>query len=393
MYKLVFRNACFVFLRRIFNVMSLLVLVVVFQDSFLFAQLSENDLYLIDFLIQKNRENTETIRNWSGTGIYEETHYSDVTSKENRKKKMKFSFTTDVVKNRRWGYSKTSIDYYTISESKIQNNPLEIYGLMIDKEVIYRYQARDITGTAINNEVIDNVTYFRGTLVLSEVNQFKLDKGNFKDNIDPFYCFQFAGDSPESYFSLKRNYLLKMSPQRTETLLRDGDLITLRSEAKVEDGKLLLHEYTVDVSKGGSFTKCKSSQTGVYETLWISEVEKISGVWVPKKLVETSGFGKYRTEIVFMEQRVNEPIDNLTFTLKSLGVRNGDALIDMRTGEHSVINDNSLPEFELPDMRRKSFGYTRITLITLGLVLILIAIFMKWRQWSKSKTKENQSNE
>jgi hypothetical protein len=132
--------------------------------------------------------------------------------------------------------------------------------------------------------------------------------------------------------------------------------------------------------------------TDVYETLWTSEVKKISEVWVPKKMVETHSFGKYRTEIVFTEQQVNEPIDDLTFTLKSLGVRNGDALIDMRTGEHSGIDDNSLPELELPDMRRESFGYARFILIVLGLVLILIAIFIQWRQWSKSQTKGDRDN-
>jgi hypothetical protein len=132
---------------------------------------------------------------------------------------MKFSFATDVVKNRRWGYSKASVDY-TILESQVQNNPLEIYGLMIDKEVVYRYQARDITGPAINNETIGNGAYFRGTLVISDVNQFILDKRNFKDNIDPFYCFQFTGDNPMSYFSLKRKYLQETSTQPYRNIVK-----------------------------------------------------------------------------------------------------------------------------------------------------------------------------
>jgi hypothetical protein len=62
----------------------------------------------------------------------------------------------------------------------------------------------------------------------------------------------------------------------------------------------------------------------------------------------------------------------------------------MRTDEHSVIEDKSLPELELPDIRREYFYYVRYILIVCGLILILFAIFKMYRKWRANRKEKKQ---
>jgi hypothetical protein len=355
----------------------------VFLNSLVFAELSDEDVRLIQRLIQQNISNIETIRTWSGNGIHKNILYTP-DHKERKKTEMKFSFAVDKVQSYQFGYSNMVMDY-NILDGKREDNLLPICGIMVLRDVMYRYQARDIKGPGIGNKSPDiaSPTDYRGTLIISS-DQVKLNKNDFTETLDPFYCCKFANSLPSTYFS----HMIKKRPKSTQfqssdTLSRDNNLLTLRTEVKIKnDDKTLINEYTADISKGGSFTRCKSSRADLFETIWTSELEKVSGVWVPKKMIETVDFGKNYTEIIYTENKINESIPDSMFTLKSLGVRNGDALIDMRIGLHSQVEDESLPELVLPDVSRKSYWLARLILIGFGTILLLSAlvrVYLKWR--------------
>ncbi|MDR0704996.1 MAG: outer membrane lipoprotein-sorting protein [Planctomycetaceae bacterium] len=160
--------------------------------------------------------------------------------------------------------------------------------------------------------------------------------------------------------------------------------------------------YIFDTKQGGNIISYSLLQkTGdkiIDSKNYKCDYQKVNGYWIPKKTVmqrRLDSNSRCFTEIIdWVSNEINVIIPDNFFSLQRLGIHRGDTVYDERTQESTIINSDdfpSLPQQLKSEIRRIS--YSRLFIIFCGIILIVVSIFMKWRQWSKSKTKREQTNE
>jgi len=345
-------------------------------SSSVWAQLRDSDIQLLQSAIQKNLSNNESIRTWSGVAAYERNVFSGDHDELMRSVRSSILFAVDKAAFARMSLARAEVNFSLVDGVR-EKKPLEISGFMQLGDAVYRYQARDASGPDSWGDLGSlDTAFFRGTLVISP----KRDSGQSRivDDFDPFWGFSFLGADTSTFFSQVVRFEALSKSNFVSSLQQSGNVFVYKRERTLPSGNVLLNEYAFDMSKGACLVRCISALSGDYETHWNAELEQVSDIWVPKKVTESVNFGKNRTMVEFTKNTINEVIPEHVFSLRSLGVRNRDGMVDMRTGQNSVIDDESLPELELPNMVRRQFGYRHFVLGGVGIALILIALFRIW---------------
>ncbi|MCL2118859.1 MAG: hypothetical protein FWH27_10585 [Planctomycetaceae bacterium] len=146
---------------------------------------------------------------------------------------------------------------------------------------------------------------------------------------------------------------------------------------------------TWDLSRGGWPILFKS---GTHR--WNCELQQVANIWVPKKITIEfeSSDGSYNVEeMVWSDQKINEPIDEKLWDAPSLGVRRGDQGFDTRTDmTFTVEGDEYLPSLEQEEFEtllidsNGRWTFLRYVAIIIGVCLIMAAVYMKFRSYRSS---------
>jgi hypothetical protein len=111
---------------------------------------------------------------------------------------------------------------------------------------------------------------------------------------------------------------------------------------------------------------------------WQCQAECVSGIWAPQSSREefqSSDGTVRRIEMIWSNQKINQPISDKEFMLPALGLRQGDEGYDFRTNTNFKVEGKEYlpPEgMELPSPSFSSSTYFRIFLISIGILMILI---------------------
>jgi hypothetical protein len=114
---------------------------------------------------------------------------------------------------------------------------------------------------------------------------------------------------------------------------------------------------------------------------WQCRLQNHEGIWIPKETLmvcELSDGTQEWCKYIWKENIINAKIPKEIFSINSLGVHRGTEVYDYRTGTEYILSDPKLPP--MPDdhiEELKRISITRIVIITLGVILIFIAIIAK----------------
>jgi hypothetical protein len=114
---------------------------------------------------------------------------------------------------------------------------------------------------------------------------------------------------------------------------------------------------------------------------WQCHLQNHNDIWIPKEILlvaDLSDGTREYCKYIWKENIINAEIPKEVFSINSLGVHRGTTVYDYRTGTEYILSDPKLPP--MPDdhiEELKRISITRIVIITLGVILILIAIIAK----------------
>jgi hypothetical protein len=150
--------------------------------------------------------------------------------------------------------------------------------------------------------------------------------------------------------------------------------------------------YAVDLDKGGMPIEVLSidSGKGVH---WKCNLQKVSNIWIPKETFEvmdlTDGTREWE-KCTWLKNSLNVPISDDSFSLKVLKLHRGTLVYDYRTGVEHVIEGEEYPPLPgtLPEYKRAT--YFRYVIITLGILMIVTALFIEYRKWRARRAEAKQ---
>jgi hypothetical protein len=368
-----------------------------FADEVPYEPLSDKWLPLLDKATMKMKANMEGIRTWQGKVLYKRKQPAGKWVDD-----MEIVFYVDRVHSRRLIITK-----HIKTEIEGREQPLDIIGLFIDADKYYEYRTRNHDGIIpipggkrirLEDVKQGNVPEFKesflyGQLRVDMYSNFRFSYHNLKDNFNPFVVLldvreENAGVGSMCHY-LSQIIRQKPSHQCTILLKEENSKIHI-SFKRLQDANPNIYIYDMSLGGNGIYSKILCFGSAQIRNV---EFEKIKEYFVPKK-VDYKLREEIHETIEFVSQKINEPITDEVFRVQTMGVKRGDSFFDERTKTLSTVDNIDFLRHEpIVYLPRKSFNYTRFILIALGLLLILIAIFMKWRQWSKSKTKREQTNE
>jgi hypothetical protein len=150
--------------------------------------------------------------------------------------------------------------------------------------------------------------------------------------IDPLDYFKLGPEhTPEEYFSGMRQ--LKLQEWSESSVSRQGQTIQLVVRVKDKPGQI---EHFFDLNTSGMLRKYHNTNmvAGAYKLL---NYELIGGVHVPRHVFVTGsppgGFPNSEKTVYWLEQQVNEPLDERMFTLEFIGVPAGSRVNDRLGGK------------------------------------------------------------
>ena len=162
---------------------------------------------------------------------------------------------------------------------------------------------------------------------------------------------------------------------KQRTLSRQGERVTLRSQIGES-----VNEYVIDLEKGCSLLRFVSEGSEP-TSAWTGEPQMVAGVWIPRLITSELTNGP-QTTVVRMEWRdqvVNEPTPEDQFTLAKLGVRQGDYVVDRRTGAQYQVTDERLEPPLTPGIARRltrTSAWPRVVLGVCAIVVLIVAYLL-----------------
>lgn len=164
---------------------------------------------------------------------------------------------------------------------------------------------------------------------------------------------------------------------------RNGDSIAVRQT--IGDNSFE-REFSLD--KGGNavrattLEKRNDGSERITESTW--DWEKVNGVWVPKRASRSDQGQQTRIKdgkidslnVVFdwEENRVNEPLDEGALSLASLGLRQGDRIVNKMTGKTFIADGPQFPARETAPTESPSNSLA--FLLVSGLVVLMVALLI-----------------
>ncbi|MGL6196405.1 MAG: hypothetical protein ACRC2T_16440 [Thermoguttaceae bacterium] len=344
------------------------------------------------------QENTERIRTWQGT-----VRYDRKEPKGDWIDNMVIDFYVDRVCDRRLVVTK-----HTDTKIKGQSKPLDIVGILLVGDLYYEYRGINPDGlipipqgnTGVKFTLLKDVgddfqeSYLRGNLRVSPRSGFAFSEGNLKDNFDPFYVITHrSNEASLSYMhdlvaTVKKNVVYK-----SEILIKSEENLVEISWKLPNDKKPC--RYIYDLSKGGNcaFEEIPDNYSAD-PALRTIEYTNLAGIFVPQK-IDYKLRDKIHETIEFIEQKINEPIDDSIFSPVNLGVKRGDGCYDERTKERSTIRDSSFPQRDvaLLILQRPWHRVLRTVLLIIGILMISIALGYKYREWRTNRPNRQEGTQ
>jgi hypothetical protein len=164
---------------------------------------------------------------------------------------------------------------------------------------------------------------------------------------------------------------------------RNGDSIAVRQT--IDDDSV---ERVFSLAKGGNavrvttIEKRNDGSERVTESTW--DWEKVNGVWVPRRAALSDQGQQTRVKdrkidslnVVFEweENRVNEPLDEGALALASLGLRQGDRIVNKMTNQTLIAEGPQFPPRETAPT--ESPPNTLAYLLVSGLVVVMVALLI-----------------
>jgi hypothetical protein len=150
--------------------------------------------------------------------------------------------------------------------------------------------------------------------------------------------------------------------------------------------------YAVDLDKGGMPIEVLSIDGGK-GVHWKCNLQKVSNIWIPKEtfmVMDLTDGTREWAKYTWLKNSLNVPISDDSFSLKVLKVHRGTLVYDYRTGLEHVIEGEEYPPLPgmMPEYKRTA--YFRYAIITLGILMIVTSLFIKYRQWRASRTEAKQ---
>lgn len=203
----------------------------------------------------------------------------------------------------------------------------------------------------------------------------------------PKYFFQYEGGDLNETLDMYAKHVDDADVDLT--VERTGDIITLERFGKVPTKGLV---YELDLSKSGMPVRIermrRDGDVSITQYQW--HWQNVSGVWVPltatrTRIVEGEVSYRKQVQLKWTSTKVNVPLPEDALTLASLHVYRGDKLVDSRTGEFHLLEDQELPvrpaRIDTLDDEERDVALGR-WLFGIGNVLLLIVLVAAffWRR-------------
>jgi hypothetical protein len=357
--------------------------------------------------------NRESIRTWKGNLSVKLEFFDPKTQKSTGKLQAKIDFAIDVVKNMQISVAKIIDDKRIEDDSVFRERPRRIIGFLFRDNLTYAFDGVDPKGPIINPaNVLGSPT---AAYADSSKPYVKVDKSISPANLlgsvriipgmehpvvhhfpspefhDPFYGLSLG---KEAWLNI--NSLVKLLKKGTFSYINyDMVILETNNSSGTTILRLLPHVNSGNITTEYEFDKnglcireygaesVKQKVAGRYECILETDYIKINGIWVPNKIRVVLEHAKLCFEYTFNDQVINEPLDDDAFSLKALGVKQGDWVKDLRTDASYPIDDPSLPKHDFDNiLNRRDFSMAQIILISFGTILLLsalIRVYLKWR--------------
>ncbi len=122
-----------------------------------------------------------------------------------------------------------------------------------------------------------------------------------------------------------------------------------------------------------------------FQEAWIWEYEDKNGVFIPSKFIKTisdSGNREFERGFDLVESELNHQIDEVTFSYGSLGLGNGDRVVDRLQEKVYVLKDGTPvePKYGLQAVQEQPRSAVKTwVLILINAVACVIAIGLFWK--------------
>jgi hypothetical protein len=370
----------------------------------------QQTLDLCERVLNVAKVNRESIRTWKGNLLVELEFFDPKTQKSTGKLHAKIDFAIDVVKNMQISVAKIIDDKRIEIDGVFRERPHRITGFLFRDNLTYAFDGVDPKGPIINPaNVLGSPTAARADASKPYVKvDPSISPANLVGNIriihgmthpmehlfpspefhDPFYGLSLGKETQVNIISLV-NLLkngtfshdmvtLELNSKSGTTILRllpNSNSRNILTEYEFDKNGLCIREY------GGEVAEKKIAKS--YEYILEKNYTQINGVWTPDKIRIVVGHAKWCFEYTFNDQVINEPLGEDDFSLKALGVKQGDWVKDLRTDASYQIDDPSLPKHDFENiLNRRDFSMAQIILISFGTILLLAAlvrVYLKWR--------------
>jgi peroxiredoxin len=279
----------------------------------------EGDVDLLRQVAQGHRANRESIRTWRGTAtITSESQYrggGGPPGIEGHKSRDEVAFVYDA------GAGATRWSCQRLSGTLTQD------GREIEEDGTRRWFSNGLVKDGASFELSAARWDVQGNLVRRSLT-IEEYRGSY---LDPMYYLSERGQDihDRMMFYVENANNEKMIPA---TVSRTGNMVVLQ----VGSGSSI-NRFQFDLSQGCNLVNFLAADSVVTENRTF-EYEKIAGVFLPTRVAD--GYtGKWgdgserisRSEVTFVNQAVNEPVNPSEFDLAALGIQPGDWVRDSRT--------------------------------------------------------------
>ena len=293
-------------------------------------------------IVDLAESNWGSIRTWTGTVLFTREKMKDVDSMivescyEN-----KIIFYYDVAKN--WFVAiKEPVRAYDTEEGikKDQYRYVMYQGMLFKDDLYYAFSSDPVNVKKVMERRLDITPTFKNNYFFFDPMMAATSSVPMESAV--FHKTMLFSDEQINLW-LKRGQTMEEILARKAEWQRNGITgMTFAESNGIVTEEYVGNRYVVDLNKGGNYLLNEGGGRK-----WSAEYQHISGVWIPKKIVDLSQQpdGRFiRTAKIWTNQKINEPIPDDIFSIKTLGVRRGDTVYDERTGTVAKIEGSEYPE-------------------------------------------------
>ena len=352
-----------------------------------------NDTSFLKNIVNAYSENQSSIHSWQGECDRVTISQGKVTGK--MEKSEKISFACDVAKGN--FFSKIVVHKFEYDKSKVFSPALDDVSIMVNNEVyfvLHSFHSPDGTVLKVDangeNENLTNTLHIHSQKPpISELN-------NSKDFFSPFSHMDKGNQNVSRDFSFFITRLTETSRENLPSgykLNQDKNIATIKSD-KADEVMHEIEAFTIDLEKGAflleydySLDYLSGEKKGIFVKRKFSNTpQKVNAVWIPleskqSEIISEQG-NVVREEIVeerWVHNAINIPIEESTFSLTNMGLRKGDQVYDLRTGEtYFASGDDLLAPRPISNLERVFSKKMNYAFMFCGLLLIVFALGLRF---------------